>query len=184
MNTNVWYFFFFFSCRSHEAENLYECGLCSFKFRSWEAFDKHQKAHHGTGRTNWSCWALTSYGQVFSAISNSPSPSPSSSGDSSSTQTPTKSAASDQCGYCGQEFPKSGRALDVHGGFFVTENDWKERIQHLQAVHYFRECNPSKKFYRIQHFRQHVKHSHAGRSGSWSGMLENFCMIEEGPTVI
>jgi hypothetical protein len=46
-------------------------------------------------------------------------------------------------------------------------------------VHKFGECNQSKKFFRADHFRQHLKHSHAGTSGKWTNMLENACMKDE-----
>jgi hypothetical protein len=46
-------------------------------------------------------------------------------------------------------------------------------------MHKFRECNHAKKFFRPDHFRQHLKHSHAGRSGKWTNMLGNACMKEE-----
>ena len=53
------------------------------------------------------------------------------------------------------------------------------RTKHLTDIHKFGECNQSKKFYRADHFRQHLKHSHAGTSGKWTNMLENSCMKEE-----
>lgn len=46
-------------------------------------------------------------------------------------------------------------------------------------MHKFGECNNVKKFYRADHFRQHLKHSHAGTSGKWTNILENACMKEE-----
>jgi hypothetical protein len=46
-------------------------------------------------------------------------------------------------------------------------------------VHKFGECNQAKKFFRADHFRQHLKHSHAGTSGKWTNMLENACMRDE-----
>jgi hypothetical protein len=46
-------------------------------------------------------------------------------------------------------------------------------------VHKFGECNNAKKFYRADHFRQHLKHSHAGTSGKWTNILENACMKDE-----
>ena len=49
-------------------------------------------------------------------------------------------------------------------------------------VHKFGECNKSKKFYRADHFRQHLKHSHAGTSGKWTNMLENACIKDEPST--
>ena len=86
-----------------------------------------------------------------------------------------KPGGADVCGYCGEEFPRSGQDM--------SEQDWEDRIRHLQDVHKFRECNASKKFYRADHFRQHLKHSHAGTSGKWTNMLENACMLEEEPPV-
>jgi hypothetical protein len=50
---------------------------------------------------------------------------------------------------------------------------------HLQEMHKFGECNHAKKFFRADHFRQHLKHSHAGTSGKWTNMLENACMKDE-----
>lgn len=46
-------------------------------------------------------------------------------------------------------------------------------------MHKFGECNHAKKFFRADHFRQHLKHSHAGTSGKWTNMLENACMKDE-----
>lgn len=61
----------------------------------------------------------------------------------------------------------------------ATEQDWEVRIGHLQEEHKFGECNQAKKFFRADHFRQHLKHSHAGTSGKWTNMLENSCMKDE-----
>ncbi len=74
-------------------------------------------------------------------------------------------SAFDVCGYCGEEFPNPA--------------DWEARSEHLNHVHKFGECNQAKKFWRADHFRQHLKHSHAGTSGKWTNMLENACMREE-----
>lgn len=73
----------------------------------------------------------------------------------------------DVCGYCGKEFPVPAQ--------------WNARIEHLTAEHKFGECNQSKKFYRADHFRQHLKHSHSGTSGKWTNILENACMRDEIP---
>ncbi|KAK7532430.1 uncharacterized protein J3D65DRAFT_105893 [Phyllosticta citribraziliensis] len=75
--------------------------------------------------------------------------------------------AADVCGYCGEEFPNPA--------------NWDVRGDHLNHVHKFGECNQAKKFYRADHFRQHLKHSHAGTSGKWTNMLENACMKDEPP---
>ncbi|KAI9714400.1 MAG: hypothetical protein M1820_000361 [Bogoriella megaspora] len=77
------------------------------------------------------------------------------------------SSAADVCGYCGEEFP--------------TPPNWAARSEHLNRIHKYLECNQTKKFYRADHFRQHLKHSHAGTSGKWTNMLENACMRDEPP---
>jgi hypothetical protein len=69
------------------------------------------------------------------------------------------------CGYCGEDF--------------ANPPDWVARSEHLNHVHKFGECNQAKKFFRADHFRQHLKHSHAGTSGKWTNMLENACMRDE-----
>ncbi|KAL8935371.1 MAG: hypothetical protein Q9216_005460 [Gyalolechia sp. 2 TL-2023] len=73
----------------------------------------------------------------------------------------------DICGYCGKEFSNE------------PQPDWNDRIAHLTNTHKFGECNQSKKFFRADHFRQHLKHSHHGTSGKWTNMLEGACMKEE-----
>jgi hypothetical protein len=73
----------------------------------------------------------------------------------------------DVCGYCGEEFPNPA--------------NWEARSDHLNHVHKFGECNQAKKFFRADHFRQHLKHSHAGTSGKWTNLLENACMKDEPP---
>ncbi|KAF1820315.1 uncharacterized protein K489DRAFT_383119 [Dissoconium aciculare CBS 342.82] len=73
--------------------------------------------------------------------------------------------AADICGYCGDEFPNPAC--------------WQTRAAHLNVVHKFGECNQAKKFFRADHFRQHLKHSHAGTSGKWTNLLENACMKDE-----
>lgn len=78
---------------------------------------------------------------------------------------PQKPCLIDICGYCGKEFP--------------TPANIDARAEHLATVHKFGECNHSKKFFRADHFRQHLKHSHAGLSGKWTNMLETACMKDE-----
>lgn len=79
----------------------------------------------------------------------------------------THPGAADVCGYCGKEF--------------ANPPNWEERNDHLNHTHKFGECNQAKKFFRADHFRQHLKHSHAGSSGKWTNMLENACMKDEPP---
>jgi hypothetical protein len=73
----------------------------------------------------------------------------------------------DSCGYCGQEFPN------------LPEPNWKERDDHLRLVHKYGDCNQHKKFFRADHFRQHLKHSHAATSGKWTNILEQACVRDE-----
>jgi hypothetical protein len=77
-------------------------------------------------------------------------------------------STADVCGYCGDEFPSN-------------PPDWDARSEHLNHIHKFGECNQAKKFFRADHFRQHLKHSHAGTSGKWTNTLENACMKYETP---
>ncbi|KAI9829056.1 MAG: hypothetical protein M1832_000079 [Thelocarpon impressellum] len=78
---------------------------------------------------------------------------------------PHKPSLADICGYCGEDF--------------ANPANWDARVEHLTALHKFGECNQGKKFFRADHFRQHLKHSHAGTSGKWTNMLENACMKDE-----
>jgi hypothetical protein len=66
-------------------------------------------------------------------------------------------------------------------GRSATSQDYADRAQHVTDVHKFRECNSTKRFFRADHFRQHLKHSHAGSSGKWTNQLENACMLEADP---
>ena len=79
----------------------------------------------------------------------------------------SSSNGADVCGYCGEEFPNPPQ--------------WDIRAEHLNNIHEFGECNQGKKFFRADHFRQHLKHSHQGTSGKWTNMLENACMTDETP---
>ncbi|KAK4946279.1 hypothetical protein LTR66_014307, partial [Elasticomyces elasticus] len=49
----------------------------------------------------------------------------------------------DICGYCGQEFA-------------ANPADARARHEHLNHVHKYGECNQAKKFFRADHFRQHL----------------------------
>ncbi|KAL1835990.1 hypothetical protein VTJ49DRAFT_5738 [Mycothermus thermophilus] len=145
--------------RAHEAEKQYECTFCGNRFKNKNEAERHQNSLH-VRRHSWSCAALKNYDRAFHESTARP-------------------GEADVCGYCGEEFPRTGQG---HGGTpSISEHDLEERIRHLQDAHKFGECNPTKKFYRADHFRQHLKHSHAGTSGKWTNMLENACMIEEEP---
>lgn len=145
--------------RAHESEKQYNCSFCGNRFKNKNEAERHQNSLH-VRRHSWSCSALSGYDRAFHGATNRP-------------------GEADTCGYCGVDFPRSGVA--PNGTRIANDQDWDERIRHLQDTHKFRECNSSKKFFRADHFRQHLKHSHAGSSGKWTNMLENACMIEEEP---
>ncbi|KAI0513094.1 hypothetical protein F5B22DRAFT_637265 [Xylaria bambusicola] len=145
---------------AHEAEKQYECSFCGNRFKNKNEAERHQNSLH-VRRHSWSCSALlmSGFDRAFHESQNRP-------------------GEADTCGYCGEEFMRSGGAARAR---HATERDWDMRLKHLQEAHKFRECNSSKKFYRADHFRQHLKHSHAGTSGKWTNMLENACMLDEEP---
>ena len=137
-------------------EKQYKCAYCQSRFKNKNEAERHQNSLH-LRRHSWSCAAISGYEAAFH-----PSTSPAS-------QTPN-GPSGDTCGYCGEEFSNFPR--DSHA-----------RIEHLTNLHKFGECNQTKKFFHADHFRQHLKHSHAGTSGKWTNMLENACMKDE-PAVI
>ncbi|TQS36061.1 hypothetical protein Golomagni_03498 [Golovinomyces magnicellulatus] len=143
---------------AHEQEKQYECAYCRNRFKNKNEAERHQNSLH-LRRHSWSCAALFNCAAAFHTSSTRPN-------------------EADTCGYCGEDFPRSG----MDSGLPVTtEQDWNVRITHLTEIHKFRECNHAKKFFRADHFRQHLKHSHAGTSGKWTNMLENACMKDEPP---
>ncbi|EXM14920.1 hypothetical protein FOTG_16719 [Fusarium oxysporum f. sp. vasinfectum 25433] len=150
---------------AHEVEKKYECTFCGSRFKNKNEAERHQNSLH-VRPYSWSCSALSRHDMAFH----------------DSTEMPGEA---DTCGYCGDTFSRSGRDLstgELTGENMLrhaTDQDWEERIKHLQEIHKFRECNSSKKFFRADHFRQHLKHSHAGTSGKWTSMLEKACMSEE-----
>ncbi|KYG44456.1 hypothetical protein M433DRAFT_69428 [Acidomyces richmondensis BFW] len=89
------------------------------------------------------------------------------SGVESAFHTSSTENGTDICGFCGEEFSNPPQ--------------WDIRAEHVNHKHKFGECNLAKKFFRADHFRQHLKHSHAGTSGKWTNMLENACMKDEPP---
>lgn len=141
-------------------EKQYECAYCRNRFKNKNEAERHQNSLH-LRKHSWSCAALSNYAAVFHP-------------------SPTRPMEADTCGYCGDDFPCSGTSSPNDGnGKFTTEQDWEARVAHLTEVHKFGECNQAKKFFRADHFRQHLKHSHAGTSGKWTNMLENACMKDE-----
>lgn len=141
--------------RTHELEKQYTCQFCKNRFKNKNEAERHQNSLH-LRRHSWSCAALSSYQSAFH---------PSSSPVAQTNAGPSH----DTCGYCGEEFPNN------------PQPDWEQRFEHLTSMHKFGECNNVKKFFRADHFRQHLKHSHAGTPGKWTNILENACMKEEPP---
>lgn len=140
-------------------EKQYECAYCKNRFKNKNEAERHQNSLH-LRRHSWSCAALSGYSAAFHISSIRPT-------------------EADTCGYCGDEFTRTGAGPNGVEGRIASDRDWELRIQHLIDVHKFGECNHAKKFFRADHFRQHLKHSHAGTSGKWTNMLENACMKDE-----
>ncbi|KAF6518373.1 hypothetical protein HZS61_008286 [Fusarium oxysporum f. sp. conglutinans] len=153
---------------AHNAEKLWLCEHCQKRFKHKNDLKRHVKSLH-VFPCSWSCSALSSYDRAFYDSTNKP-------------------GEADTCGYCGDEFSRSGRGPSTGAVIgdnprrYATHRNWNERIRHLQVVHKFSECNASKKFFRADHFRQHLKYSHAGKSGKWTNMLEDACKLDEDPT--
>jgi hypothetical protein len=154
---------------THEAEKQRSCSFCGNRFKNRNEAGRHENSVH-VRRHSWSCSALSAYDKAFHDSVNTP-------------------GEADTCGYCGDEFPRSGCVSGTGGlsgniaPLHATKQDWDERIRHLQEVHEFRQCNSSKKFFRADHFRQHLKYAHGGKSGKWNKTLENACILEVDPTL-
>ncbi|KAL8931411.1 MAG: hypothetical protein Q9211_006982, partial [Gyalolechia sp. 1 TL-2023] len=151
-----------FLSRAHESEKQYVCNFCRNRFKNKNEAERHQNSLH-VRRHSWSCATLAgNYERAFHPSTAIPPPAP------NQPPPPTDAVAPvDICGYCGKEFSNE------------PQPDWNDRIAHLTNIHKFGECNQSKKFFRADHFRQHLKHSHHGTSGKWTNMLEGACMKEE-----
>ncbi|KAI2605530.1 hypothetical protein GGR54DRAFT_633490 [Hypoxylon sp. NC1633] len=142
---------------AHEAEKRYECSVCGNRFKSKNEADRHHNSLH-VRRHAWSCSNILSVGytNVFQESISQP-------------------GVADTCGYCGEDFARNGGG-SMHRQ--ANDSDWEERLSHVREVHKFGECNRSKKFYRADHFRQHLKHSHSALSGRWTSVLETACMVD------
>ncbi|KAF5572881.1 hypothetical protein FPCIR_14158 [Fusarium pseudocircinatum] len=104
---------------AHEAEKQYECSFCGNRFKNKNEAERHQNSLH-TRRQSWSCSYLLGYDSAFQESSHRPE-------------------KCDTCGYCGDDFLRSGAGTGNRA--CATKQDWDERIRHLQEVHKFRECN-------------------------------------------
>lgn len=146
---------------AHQQQKQLQCVHCKARFKNKNDAKRHLDSLH-LRRRSWSCAVLAVYGAVFHVS--------------------TTHAESDTCGFCGVDFVRTGSLPASQSKSPVTipsVHDWEIRITHLQEAHKFGECNGTKKFFRADHFRQHLKHSHAATSGKWTNMLENACMKEE-----
>jgi hypothetical protein len=138
---------------AHEAIKQYKCGYCNNRFKNKNEAERHQNSLH-LRHYSWSCAAL---GTVADAFHPRPAAYPGA---------PLSSAGGgDTCCYCGKVFGNG-------------PPDWQRRTDHLLLDHKFGECNQNKKFFRADHFRQHLKHSHAAVVGKWTNYLESACMMQ------
>ena len=48
--------------------------------------------------------------------------------------------------------------------------------RHLRLAHRFQQCQDEKRFFKVNHFRQHLKQSHGALLGEWNNVLENACL--------
>ncbi|MCJ1383061.1 hypothetical protein MMC17_006174 [Xylographa soralifera] len=137
--------------RQHQNEKQYVCQYCHNRFKNKNEAERHQNSLH-LRRHSWSCATLDrDYQAAFHPCNAIP---PNTNANHAPPQQP---------------------------GMPAEFDDWVVRSNHLTTTHKFGECNQSKKFFRADHFRQHLKHSHAGTSGKWTNMLENSCMKDEPP---
>ncbi|KAI3534616.1 hypothetical protein CABS01_16489 [Colletotrichum abscissum] len=147
---------------SHEAEKHHKCSFCESRFKNKNEAERHQNSLH-IRQKSWSCLALNAYDRAFHKSINRP-------------------GAADFCGYCGEDFPRNGSDSGDSASRRITGQEWEERVRHLEEVYKFRECNKSKTFFRADHFRQHLRHSHVGTNARWTNVLENACMLDENTT--
>ncbi|XXH02438.1 hypothetical protein Hte_008813 [Hypoxylon texense] len=142
---------------AHETERRYNCSFCGNRFKTKNEAERHENSLH-VRRHAWSCSNIPSggYKSIFQESINHP-------------------GEADTCGYCGEDFARSGGdGACKH----ASETDWANRLSHVRQVHKLGECNAMKQFYRADHFRQHLKHSHTATSGRWTSILETLCMTD------
>lgn len=144
--------------RAHESEKQYQCSSCSEKFRSKVEADNHQNGMHLRGES-WSCSNVRTYDRIFQKTSHQPD----------------KYVV---CGFCGDDFPRSGTS--VYDMPYTTDRDWRERVRHLEGIHKIDKCNKGKMFYREDRLKQHLKHSHGSIREEWRDTLAKlYCLDGE-----
>lgn len=127
--------------RAHEEEKRHE--YCPCRFRDKSDAERHRESLCAW-RYSWSC-SVPTYKSAF--LSNTTS--------------------ADACGFCGDEFRRSGWKKKP-----LLDKDWTERALHLNKVHKFKGC-PQVKFHNTNDFRQHLTEIHNAKSGKWIGKLVN-----------
>ncbi|KAI1647692.1 uncharacterized protein F4817DRAFT_365159 [Daldinia loculata] len=140
----------------HKAEKRHQCSFCGARFKSKNEAERHENSLH-VRRHAWACSNMLSVGymNIFQESAN-------------------QLGIFDTCGYCGEDFPRNGEGMPM----YANEQDWEDRLNHVKDVHKFGECNSAKQFYRADHFRQHLKHSHAATLGRWISAIESRCMAD------
>ncbi|KAI0469196.1 hypothetical protein F4859DRAFT_505513 [Xylaria cf. heliscus] len=144
---------------AHEREKQYECSYCGNRFKTKNESERHQNSLH-IRRQSWSCSELLGANYVHTFRRNLAQ-----AGDDAT------------CCYCGINITET----NAENGNIATEGIWDARLKHLKDAHKFGECNTFKKFYRADHFRQHLRHSHAAILGDGTSHLEASCMKEVTP---
>ncbi|KAI1496193.1 hypothetical protein F5X99DRAFT_84001 [Biscogniauxia marginata] len=145
--------------RAHEAKRQYECHYCGNRFKTKNEAERHQESLH-IRRRAWSCLVLYNLGF-----------------DHAFHDSPEEPGHKSICGYCGIEISISRDSTDFDSMYPQKQHE-NLLLEHLQEVHKVGQCNMSKKFYRADHFRQHLKHSHGAIPGKWVNVLETKCMHE------
>jgi hypothetical protein len=78
------------------------------------------------------------------------------------------------CGFCGRTFHRKAAAPLMVG------ERLGELEAHVRAEHKFGLCSSDKKFFRYDHFAQHLKTVHAAVAGEWLKALAESCKSREG----
>ncbi|KAJ8119169.1 hypothetical protein ONZ43_g3838 [Nemania bipapillata] len=145
---------------AHEKEKQYECSFCGNRFRTKNEANRHENSLH-IRRQIWSCSELLGAGYIHTFRRSS-----------------AQASDDDTCCFCGIQINETSVRDD---GNPPVEGIWDARLRHLKDAHKFCECVTSKQFYRADHFRQHLKHSHAAVFGDGTSHLEAACMKETVP---
>ncbi|KAI1132364.1 hypothetical protein F5Y10DRAFT_219886 [Nemania abortiva] len=145
---------------AHEKEKQYECSYCGNRFKTKNEAQRHQNSLH-IRRQSWSCSELLQAGYVHAFRRSS-----------------AQVSSDATCCYCGIDVNEPSTRDDEN---LTAESILDARLRHLRDTHKFGECSISRQFYRTDHFRQHLKHSHAAIFGDWTSHLEAVCMKELAP---